>query len=99
MPSARPGVSKTCTSDWWSRTMLQIELTTQLRRMRSLLVFGGLAALIIIAGVSEAPKAGGKGGPATFSALNFTESGLNFVDPVLLGLVIALRSEEHTSEL
>jgi ABC-type transport system involved in multi-copper enzyme maturation permease subunit len=70
--------------------MLQIELTTQLRRMRSLLVFGGLAALIIIAGVSEAPKAGGKGGPATFSALNFTESGLNFVDPVLLGLVIAL---------
>ncbi|HLX51335.1 MAG TPA: ABC transporter permease [Streptosporangiaceae bacterium] len=70
--------------------MLQIELTTQLRRLRSLLVYGGLAAIIIIAGLTEASKAGGKGGPATFSALNFTEAGLNFLDPVLLGLVIAL---------
>ncbi|HET7016725.1 MAG TPA: ABC transporter permease subunit [Streptosporangiaceae bacterium] len=70
--------------------MLRIELITQLRRLRSLLVFGGLAGIVIIAGLTEASKAGGKGGPATFSALNFTESGLNFLDPVLLGLIIAL---------
>lgn len=70
--------------------MLHIELTTQLRRLRSLLVFGALAGLVILAGVTEASKAGGKGGPATFSALNFTESSLNFMDPVLLGLVVAL---------
>jgi ABC-2 type transport system permease protein len=70
--------------------VLRIELTTQLRRLRSLLVFGGLAGIVIVAGVTEASKAGGKGGPATFSALNFTETGLNFMDPVLFGLVVAL---------
>lgn len=70
--------------------MLRIELTTQLRRVRSLLLFGALAGIVVLAGVTEASKAGGRGGPATFSALNFTESGLNFMDPVLFGLVVAL---------
>jgi ABC-2 type transport system permease protein len=70
--------------------MLRIELTTQLRRMRSLMLFAALAGIVVIAGVTEASKAGGRGGPATFSALNFAESGLNFMDPVLFGLVIAM---------
>jgi ABC-2 type transport system permease protein len=70
--------------------VLRIELTTQLRRLRSLMLFGALAGIVVLAGVTEASKAGGKGGPATFSALNFTESGLNFMDPVLFGLVVAL---------
>lgn len=70
--------------------MLRIELATQLRRARSLLVFGVLAGIVVLAGVTEAAKAGERGGPATFSALNFTESGLNFLDPVLFGLVVAL---------
>jgi ABC-2 type transport system permease protein len=70
--------------------MLRIELTTQLRRVRSLMLFGALAGIVVIAGVTEASKAGGRGGPATFSALNFAESGLNFMDPVLFGLVVAL---------
>lgn len=70
--------------------MLRIELATQLRRLRSLLVFGALAGVVILAGLTEAAKAGGRGGPATFSALNFTEAGLNFLDPVLFGLVVAL---------
>jgi ABC-2 type transport system permease protein len=61
-----------------------------LRRLRSLLLFGALAGIVVLAGVTEASKAGGRGGPATFSALNFTESGLNFIDPVLFGLVVAL---------
>lgn len=70
--------------------MLRVELTIQLRRLRSLLLFGGLAGLVVVAGVTEAAKAGGRGGPATFSALNFTEAGLNFMDPVLFGLVVAM---------
>lgn len=70
--------------------MLRIELATQLRRVRSLLLFGALAGIVVLAGVTEGAKAGGRGGPATFSALNFTEAGLNFMDPVLFGLVIAM---------
>lgn len=70
--------------------MLRIELTTQLRRVRSLMVFGALAGIVVLAGATQASKAGGRGGPATFSALNFAESGLNFMDPVLFGLVAAL---------
>lgn len=70
--------------------MLRIELVTQLRRVRSLLLFGALAGIVILAGATEAAKAGGRGGPATFSALNFTESGMNFLDPVLFGLVVAM---------
>jgi ABC-2 type transport system permease protein len=53
-------------------------------------LFGALAGIPVLAGVTLAAKAGGRGGPATFSALNFAESGLNFMDPVLFGLVVAL---------
>jgi ABC-2 type transport system permease protein len=70
--------------------MLRIELVTQMRRVRSLIMLGLVAGVPILAGVTEAPKAGGRGGAATFSALNFTESGLNFMDPVLFGLVVAV---------
>lgn len=70
--------------------MLRVELATQLRRLRSLILLAVLAAVPILAGVTEASKAGGRGGAATFSALNFTESGLNFMDPVLFGLVVAV---------
>lgn len=72
--------------------MLRIELSTQLRRLRTLILFGLLIGLPILAGATEASKAGGRrgGGAATFSALNFAESGLNFMDPVLFGLVVAV---------
>lgn len=67
--------------------MLRIELETQLLRVRSLVLFGVLVALPILA---AATGAGGGHGPATFSALNFAESGLNFMDPVLFGLIVAV---------
>ncbi|HEY1644083.1 MAG TPA: ABC transporter permease [Streptosporangiaceae bacterium] len=70
--------------------MLRVELATQLRRVRSLILLGVLAGIPVLAGVTEASKAGGRGGAATFSALNFAESGLNFMDPVLFGLIIAV---------
>ena len=76
--------------DWWDRTMLHVELATQLRRVRSLILFGFLVGVPILGGATQASKAGGRGGAATFSALNFTESGLNFMDPVLFGLVVAV---------
>ena len=70
--------------------MLRIELATPLRRLRSLILFGVLMGVPILAGVSMASKAGGKGRDATFSALNFTESGLNFMDPLLFRLIVAV---------
>jgi hypothetical protein len=39
---------------------------------------GDVAGIVVLAGITEASKADGRGGPATFSALDFTESGLNF---------------------
>lgn len=70
--------------------MLYVELATQLRRVRSLILFGALVVLPVVAGVTEASKAGGRGGPATYSALNFAEGGLNFTVPLLFGLVVAV---------
>jgi ABC-2 type transport system permease protein len=70
--------------------MLRVELATQLRRLRTLILFGFIVGLPVLAGVTEASKAGGRGGAATFSALNFTEAGLSFMDPVLFGLVVAV---------
>jgi len=70
--------------------MLYVELTTQLRRVRSMILLGGLVVLPVLAGVTEASKAGGRGGPATYSALNFAEGGLNFMVPLLFGLVVAV---------
>ena len=70
--------------------MLYVELATQLRRVRSLILFGVLVGLPILAGATQASKAGGRGGLATYSALNFTEGGLNFMVPLLFGLVAAV---------
>jgi hypothetical protein len=70
--------------------MLYVELATQLRRTRSMILFGALVVLPVLAGVTEASKAGGRGGPATYSALNFAEGGLNFMVPLLFGLVVAV---------
>lgn len=70
--------------------MLFVELATQLRRVRSLILFGVLVGIPILAGATQASKAGGRGGPATYSALNFTEGGLNFMVPLLFGLVVAV---------
>lgn len=46
-------------------------------------------AFLGLVGLPRRPRQGG-GAAATFSALNFTESGLNFMDPVLFGLVVAV---------
>jgi ABC-2 type transport system permease protein len=70
--------------------MLYVELATQLRRLRSLILLALLVALPVLAGATEASKAGGRGGAATYSALNFAEGGLNFMVPVLFGLVVAV---------
>ena len=66
--------------------MLRVELATQLRRVRSLVLLGVLVGVPIVA---AATQAGGQG-DATFSALNFAEAGLNFMDPVLFGLLGAV---------
>lgn len=65
--------------------MLRVELAVQLRRVRSLVVLGVLVGVPIVAAATQTG-----GGDATFSALNFAESGLNFVDPVLFGLLVAV---------
>ena len=70
--------------------MLYVELATQLRRVRSLILFSVLVVLPILAGATQASMAGGRGGAATYSALNFTEGGLNFMVPLLFGLVVAV---------
>lgn len=66
--------------------MLRVELTTQLRRVRSVVLLGVLVAVPVLAAATEA---GGRGA-GTFSALNFAEAGLNFMDPVLFGLLVAV---------
>jgi ABC-2 type transport system permease protein len=70
--------------------MLYVELTTQLRRVRSMILLGALVLFPALAGVTEASKAGGRGGLGTYSALNFAEQGLNFMVPLLFGLVVAV---------
>ncbi|MGH3247550.1 MAG: hypothetical protein ACRDOI_15275, partial [Trebonia sp.] len=70
--------------------MLYVELTTQLRRVRSMILLGALVVFPALAGVTAASKAGGRGGLGTYSALNFAEEGLNFMVPLLFGLVVAV---------
>jgi ABC-2 type transport system permease protein len=70
--------------------MLYVELTTQLRRLRSLILLAALAVIPVLAGATEASKAGGRGGPATYSALNFAEGGLDVMVPLLFGLVVSV---------
>ncbi len=67
--------------------MLRVELATQLRRPWSLILF---ALLIALPSVAAATQARGPDHPATSSSLNFAESGLGFMDPVLFGLVVAV---------
>src|SRR5438552_1945427 len=67
---------------WPSRTgttVLRVELTTQLRRVRTLIALAGLAAVPIVAGLATASEAGhrngnqgGLFGAAPYSALNHT---------------------------
>jgi ABC-2 type transport system permease protein len=70
--------------------MLYVELATQLRRVRSMILMGAVVVFPVLAGVTEAGKAGGRGGAMTYSALNFAEGGLNFMVPLLFGLVVAV---------
>lgn len=65
--------------------MLRVELVTQLRRARSLVLLGVLVAVPALAAVTHGARS-----QATSSALNFAESGLNFMDPVLFGLLVAV---------
>jgi ABC-2 type transport system permease protein len=65
--------------------MFRIELATQLLRVRSLVLFGALVTLPVLAAATH-----GGHGATTSSALNFAESGLTFMDPVLFGLVVAV---------
>ena len=65
--------------------MLRVELATQLRRVRSLVLLGVLASVPVLAAATHGAR-----GAATFSALNFAESGLNLMDPVLFGLLVAV---------
>lgn len=72
---------------WSGATMLRVELATHLRRMHTLIVF---AVLVAVPSAAAATETAGRGHADTFSALNFTESGLNFMDPVLFGVVVAV---------
>ena len=52
--------------DWWNKTMLYVELATQLRRVRSLILFGVLAGLPILAGATRRLRpVGGAAPPRT----------------------------------
>lgn len=77
--------------------MLRVELTTQLLRLRTLIALGCLAAVPVVAGLATASSAGtrlrnqdGLFGAATFSALNHTMAGLQFVAPLLLPIVVSM---------
>jgi ABC-2 type transport system permease protein len=77
--------------------VIQSELIKQLLRVRSLLALAALAALPVVAGVATASdagrrhgKEGGLFGAATFSALNHTAASLQFIEPLLLPVVVAL---------
>jgi ABC-2 type transport system permease protein len=77
--------------------MLRVELTTQLFRLRTLVALACLAAVPVVAGLATASHAGrrngaqgGLFGASTYSALNHMMAGLEFIEPLLLPLVVAL---------
>jgi ABC-2 type transport system permease protein len=77
--------------------MLHVELTVQLRRLRTVIALACLAAVPVIAGLATASNAGrrngnqgGLFGAATYSALNHTMASLEFIAPLLLPIVTAL---------
>ncbi|MFF5173469.1 ABC transporter permease [Micromonospora sp. NPDC000089] len=77
--------------------MLRFELTTQLLRLRTLVALGVLAAVPVAAGLSFASSAGhrngdegGLFGASPYSALNHAMASLQFINPLLLPIVVAL---------
>jgi ABC-2 type transport system permease protein len=77
--------------------MVRVEMSTQLLRLRSLVVLIGLAAIPVIAALATASNAGhsngdqgGLFGAATYSALNHTVASLAFIEPQLLPIGVAL---------
>ncbi|WP_410812865.1 ABC transporter permease [Micromonospora sp. 067-2] len=78
-------------------TALRCELTTQLFRLRTLIALLCLAVVPVAAGLSLASSAGhrngteaGLFGASAFSALNHTMASLQFINPLLLPIVVAL---------
>ncbi|MER6121802.1 ABC transporter permease [Streptomyces sp. NPDC001795] len=77
--------------------MLRVELTTQLLRIRTLVVLACLAAVPVMAGFSFASKAGHQNGRQTglfgaspYSALNHAMASMAFIEPLLLPIMVAL---------
>jgi ABC-2 type transport system permease protein len=77
--------------------MLRVELTTQLVRIRTLIALACLAAVPVLSGLATASNAGhrngtqsGLFGAGTYSALNHTMAGLEFIAPLLLPIAVAM---------
>ncbi|PJN31622.1 hypothetical protein CG747_44275 [Streptomyces sp. CB02959] len=77
--------------------MLRVELTTQLLRIRTLVVLACLAAVPVMAGLSYASHAGHRNGRQTglfgaspYSALNHAMASMAFIEPLLLPIMVAL---------
>ena len=77
--------------------MLRVELTTQLLRIRTIVVLTCLAAGPALAGLATASNAGhrngsqgGLFGASSYSALNHTVASLAFIEPQLLPIMVAL---------
>ncbi|MFR0357541.1 ABC transporter permease [Streptomyces sediminimaris] len=77
--------------------MLRVELTTQLLRIRTLAVLACLAAVPVVAGFSYASEAGHRNGHQTglfgaspYSALNHAMASMEFIEPLLLPIMVAL---------
>ncbi|MGW1916866.1 ABC transporter permease [Streptomyces sp. NPDC002076] len=77
--------------------MLRVELTTQLLRIRTLVVLACLAAVPVLSGFSYASEAGHRNGRQTglfgaspYSALNHAMASMAFIEPLLLPIMVAL---------
>jgi ABC-2 type transport system permease protein len=77
--------------------MLRVELTTQLLRVRTLIVLTCLAALPVLSAFSYASEAGHRNGRQTglfgaspYSALNHAMASMAFIEPLLLPILVAL---------
>lgn len=77
--------------------MLRVELTTQLLRIRTLVVLACLAAVPVLSGFSYASQAGHRNGRQTglfgaspYSALNHAMASMAFIEPLLLPIMVAL---------
>jgi ABC-2 type transport system permease protein len=77
--------------------MLRVEVSTQLLRIRTLVVLACLAGVPVLAGMATASSAGyangsqgGLFGASSYSALNHTVASLAFIEPLLLPIGVAL---------